>query len=89
MERKLNVGERLLWTEGRHSWAIAVGMTLQGETTVEEFQVAIRKTRQKHTLMGVRIALDKRKDPWFVSEGVPDCPIRIVNRQSDGGHKLL
>ncbi len=83
MERRLNVGEKFLWIAGPDSFPIAVSMTLRGKISVEEFRAAIKKARQKHPLMGVRIAIDKEKQPWFVSEGVPDCPLRIIDRKSD------
>ncbi len=83
MERRLNVGESFLWIAGPDSFPIAVSVTMRGEISVEGFRAAIKKARQKHPLMGVRIAIDKEKHPWFVSEGVPDCPLRIIDRKSD------
>ncbi len=83
MERKLNFSERVMWAGGSHAFVIAVCATFRGQKSVEEFQEAIRKARQKHPLVGVRVTLDKKQNPWFVSEAVPECGLRTVDRHSD------
>ena len=83
MKRRLNYFERTLWVDGLDSFAIALGITLRGHLTIVDCEEAIRKARQKHALMGVRIALGKARTPWFVSDGVPECPIRVINREGD------
>ncbi len=83
MERRLNLGEKVLWMEGTDSFSIAVSVTLRGSIIVNEIREAIKKARLRHPLMGVRIALDRENIPWFVSDGVPNCPLRLVDRTTD------
>ncbi len=60
-----------------------MSVTLRGDLSIDVFREAIKKARQKHPLMGVRVALDWEKKQWFVSKGVPECPLRVVDRKSD------
>lgn len=56
---------------------------VRGQITPTAFRQAVQRLRRKHLLLGVRISEDERGFPWFVSDDVPEIPVRTIIRQDD------
>ncbi len=61
MEQRLNLGEKVLWMEGKNLFSIAVSVTFRGDIFENEIREAIKKALLRHPLMGVRVALGPRE----------------------------
>ncbi len=59
-----------------------VSARVRGSFSESELQVALEKLRRRHPLMAVRIA-PTEDGACFTTEGVPEIPLKIVERRSD------
>lgn len=56
---------------------------IQGNITAQDIKKAVQKAREKHPLLGSRVAFDQDGKGYYRTEGVPDNQIQIVPRQDD------
>ena len=80
-ERKLIPHERRLFRVGLSN--ISMIARLKGLISKEELGDAIKKVREQHPLVGVRVYLDENYDAWFTSENVPENPLKVIQRNSE------
>jgi hypothetical protein len=80
-ERPITGFERML-TWSPYSIVTMVAR-IKGNVNTSELRDAITKLQQRHTLLRVRVKLDKNNIPWFTSENNQDLPIKIVLRKNE------
>lgn len=80
-ERKLIPHERRFFRSGISN--ISIIARLKGLISKEELGDAIKKVREQHPLVGVRVYLDENYDAWFTSENVPENPLKVIQRNSE------
>ena len=62
---------------------VAVVARIRGNVSAELLSGAVRKVRQRHRNLGVRIIEGDDHVPWFTSQGAGDIPIEVIPRESD------
>ncbi|MEH2360876.1 phthiocerol/phthiodiolone dimycocerosyl transferase family protein [Nostoc sp.] len=84
MNRLLGASEHSLWLLAQ---AIPTNVTLcaqiTGTLTNQQLTVALAKVQQRHPLLAVKIVIDYDRQPRFVSEDVPNIPLRVIERQGE------
>jgi hypothetical protein len=83
MQRKLSWVESLLWMGGLQSSIFSMVATIRGGLSLEAFQDALDKARQRHPTLSVRIVLADDHHLHITSEAVADFPIQVVQREND------
>jgi len=84
MNRLLGVSEHLRWlVDQRWSFNFALCARVRGAISVQQITDALAWVQRRHPLLGARIATEDSQQPRFVSEGVPQIPLRVVKRQGD------
>ena len=79
MNRRLTAIERTFWINGKAtSMNFALAVHVQGDLTLAQLEAALRAVRKRHPLLTVAIRPDQDGWPWYVSEGVPEIPVRVV-----------
>lgn len=53
---------------------------IKGLLSKEQLKSAVKKARQKHFLLGVRVSLDDDSAGWFTQKNVPEIPIEVIPR---------
>ena len=88
-ERKLNSFERRFFRSPNQ--IISIVARLKGYVSEADLRGAINKVRQQHPLLGVRIYMDEKSEPWYTNENVPENPLKVVQRTSvkDWNRELL
>lgn len=82
-ERKLIVGERVMYADGTRPVNCVFTVSLQGELSEERLRFALNKVQAKHPLLQARIQT-KRGRPYFLGDGLaPKIPVRVLQRKSD------
>jgi len=76
--------ERAMWLGGQIV-PINFAMTARigGDFSVEQLHATLARIRECHPLAAVRVAVDEVEGPCFVSEGVPDFPVRVLTGCGD------
>jgi len=80
-ERKLNSFERRFFRSPNQT--ISIVAKLKGYISEDHLRRAIYKVRQQHPLLGVRIYVDEKSEPWYTNENVPENLLKVVQRTSD------
>lgn len=84
MNRLLGVSEHLRWLlDQRWSFNFILSARVRGAIAVQQLTDALAWVQRRHPLLAVRIATEDGQHPRFVSEGVPNIPLRVVKRQGD------
>lgn len=84
MNRLLGVSEHLRWLlDQRWSFNFTLSARVRGAISVLQLTHALAWVQRRHPLLAVKIATDEHQQPRFVSEGVPNIPLRVVKRQGD------
>jgi len=84
MNRKLIIGERLMYVNADTSVNGAFVAKISGLISLDRLRNALNKVQKKHPLLQAKIVEDKAGIPSFTSDGsVPEIPIRIVERLTD------
>ena len=84
MNRKLILGERIMYVDGAATVNCIFTAKVRGHLTLEGLIYALGKIQQKHPLLGVVIREDENGRPYFVSDTrIPPIPVHIIERQSD------
>jgi NRPS condensation-like uncharacterized protein len=62
---------------------VVVNARLKGEVSPDLLAAAVRKARQRHRLLDVRVTVDRSGEAWFTSEGAQDIVVKVLPRPSD------
>ncbi|MHB1414810.1 MAG: condensation domain-containing protein, partial [Chloroflexota bacterium] len=62
---------------------IGVVARLHGSVDQDAVRRAIDKVRVVHPMAATRVVKDDDRDVWFHTDGVPEIPLRVVERQTD------
>jgi len=81
-ERKLNSFERRFFRSPNQT--ISIVARLKGYISEDDFKGGLKKVRQQHPFLGVRIYVDENSEPCYTNEKVPENPLKVVQRTSDG-----
>ena len=84
MKRLLGTNEHFLWLRDQR-WSVNFTMTtrIQGLITVQQLTDALTWLQHRHPLLQVKIELNQKQKPQFVSGEVPSIPLRILERKGD------
>jgi hypothetical protein len=63
---------------------VVVNVRIKGDVSPESLQTAVRRVRQRHRLLDVRVVLDRAGEAWFDAEGAQDIAVKVFPRRSDG-----
>lgn len=84
MNRKLILGERIMYVDAAATVNCIFTAKIRGAITLEGLIYALGKVQQKHPLLGVVIREDENGRPYFVSDTkIPPVPVQIVERRND------
>ncbi len=84
MNRKLILGERIMYVSSTATVNCIFTAKVRGQLTLEGLIYALAKVQQKHPLLGVVIREDEKGRPYFVSDTkIPPIPVQIMERRSD------
>ena len=84
MNRKLILGERIMYVDASATVNCIFTAKIRGAITLEGLIYALDKIQQKHPLLGVVIREDENGRPYFVSDiKIPPIPVQIVERLDD------
>ena len=84
MNRRLIIGERLMYVNADTSVNGAFVAKIRGLIALDNLRNALNKVQQKHPLLQAKIVEDQAGIPSFTSDGsVPEIPIRVVERLTD------
>ncbi|SFN52955.1 Alcohol acetyltransferase [Chitinophaga sp. YR627] len=84
MNRKLILGERIMYVDSSATVNCIFTAKVLGQLTLEGLIYALAKIQQKHPLLGVVIREDEKGRPYFVSDTkIPPIPVQITERRSD------
>ncbi len=61
----------------------AMTARIGGDFSVEQLHAALARVRERHPLATVRVAVDEVEGACFVSEGVPEFPVRVLTGCGD------
>jgi hypothetical protein len=76
--------ERAMWLGGQIvPMNFAMTVRIGGDFSVGQLHAALACVRERHPLAAVRVAADEVEGPCFVSEGVPDFPVRVLTGCGD------
>lgn len=90
MNRKLILGERIMYVDAAATVNCIFTAKVRGSITQEGLIHALDKLQQKHPLLRVVIREDERGEPYFVSDTrIPPIPLQIVDRQTDEDWKQV
>jgi hypothetical protein len=82
MRQQLGTEERMVWAYDRVApLHFTIAANIIGTLHLEGLQQALVKVQQRHSLLNVKIALDRSEIPWVVTE-TGSIPIRLVERHS-------
>ncbi|AFZ15503.1 condensation domain protein (plasmid) [Crinalium epipsammum PCC 9333] len=82
MNRLLGVSEHLRWLlDQRWSFNFILSARVTGAISVQQLTDALAWVQCRHPLLAVKIVTEDGQQPRFVSEGVPNIPLRVVKRQ--------
>ncbi|MHA1488099.1 MAG: condensation domain-containing protein [Promethearchaeota archaeon] len=56
---------------------------IKGKVTIDMLKGALEKAQKRHKLIRAHISYDESQNPLFVSNGIIDIPIKVINRGSD------
>jgi NRPS condensation-like uncharacterized protein len=85
MKRRLLFLERFIYGDGSVPKNITFTVKINGSFTAAALHNALARLQARHPLLTVGVQEDGQGRPWFVSPvPVPDIPVRIVTRISDG-----
>lgn len=62
----------------------AMAARIRGDFSLAQLRTALQKVRQRHPKLAIGITTDGSGQHVFTSEGIPEIPVHIVERQSDG-----
>jgi len=90
MNRKLILGERIMYVNSTATVNCIFTAKVRGQLTLEGLIHALAKVQQKHPLLGVVIREDEKGRPYFVSDTkIPPIPVQIKERRSDDDWQLI
>ena len=65
------------------SYMVSLRAKIIGHVPADEFKKAIEDARKRHASLAVRVGLDEDSNGWFITDNVPEIPIRVLIRQDD------
>jgi NRPS condensation-like uncharacterized protein len=84
MQRKLIIGERIMYGDGNTPLNSAFVARIRGNIQLHHLHNALSKVQAKHPLLRAGVAPGKKGLPHFVGNaGIRPIPVRIVERQQD------
>jgi NRPS condensation-like uncharacterized protein len=84
MNRKLIIGERIMYVDAKATVNCVFAAKIRGTIKEENLRTALSEIQRKHPLLRVVIREDEQGRPYFVSDTqIPSIPISIVERFSD------
>lgn len=84
MQRKLIIGERIMYGDGNTPLNSAFVARIQGDILLHNLNNALARVQAKHPLLRAGVAPGKKGLPHFVSsEQITPIPVRIVERQQE------
>ncbi|GLU52868.1 hypothetical protein Dfri01_23290 [Dyadobacter frigoris] len=84
MNRRLIVGERIMYADGLAPVNCTFTVTIKGALTGERISDALLKLQLKHPLLRANIKHDKKGFPSFVmNPDIPAIPVKVLERYDD------
>jgi NRPS condensation-like uncharacterized protein len=84
MQRKLIIGERIMYGDGNTPLNSAFVARIRGNIQLHYLHQALAKVQTKHPLLRAGVAPGKKGQPHFVSsDDIAAIPVRIVERQQE------
>jgi hypothetical protein len=84
MNRRLIVGERIMYADGLAPVNCVFAVTVEGTFTITQMRAALLKVQYKHPLLCVNISDDDKGFPSFVTNpNIPPIPVRVLPRSSE------
>lgn len=84
MNRRLIVGERIMYADGHAPVNCVFAVTVEGTFTIAQVRAALLKVQRKHPLLNVNIGHDGKGFPSFITNpNIPPIPVRILPRSSE------
>jgi NRPS condensation-like uncharacterized protein len=84
MNRKLIIGERIMYVEAKAAVNCVFTAKIRGTIQEKNLRMALSEIQRKHPLLRVVIREDEHGKPYFVSDTqIPAIPISIIERFSD------
>ncbi|NKB17471.1 MAG: hypothetical protein HC770_04170 [Pseudanabaena sp. CRU_2_10] len=84
MQRLLGASEHTAWLHDRdRPLHFVLTAQIAGEIDVTDVKRSLLCVQQKHPLLRTRIVVDKNEQPMFVSEGVSEIPLRVLERRDE------
>lgn len=80
IRRLSNLERTFLWNP--YSNAVIV-VRIRGTVSEEKFKLSLKKVRQIHPFLGVKILFDENHDAWFSTDNVPSPEVKTVSRFRD------
>lgn len=89
MNRKLIVGERIMYVDEFTPLNCVFTVKIRGGFSEELLRNALHKIQQKHYLLRTTIKEDKKGIPYFVlNDNIAEIPVRLVERNNDDDWKI-
>jgi len=84
MNRKLIVGERIMYVSATEAVNCVFTARIRGTINEDLLRMALAEVQRKHPLLRVVIREDEKGRPYFVSNTqIPAIPVQILDRHSD------
>ncbi|MFA9194942.1 condensation domain-containing protein [Flavobacterium sp. FBOR7N2.3] len=84
MKRNLMMVERIMYVDSQTPLNLVFAAKIKGNLLEENFEIALSKIQQKHSLLRAKIDDKSQKHPFFIEEKeISSIPFRIVERKSD------
>lgn len=84
MNRRLIVGERIMYADGQAPVNCTFTVTIKGALSGERISDALLKLQSKHPLLRANIKHDKKSFPSFVvNPAIPAIPVSVLERYSE------
>jgi NRPS condensation-like uncharacterized protein len=84
MRRALSPIERMIWSVSSYFQSIgSITVRIRGELSVAQMHMALARLRVRHPLLAVRV---REQHPWsahFLTEGVPELEVRVVEARAE------
>lgn len=79
--KKKLVFERLMLR--RPNMNIIIVAKIKGKITESQLKKAIKRLRQKHSILASRIEFDEEQNAWLKNNNVPEIPIEFIQKRSN------
>jgi len=84
MKRKLIIGERIMYGDGKTPLNSCFTARIRGTIFPENLQHALARMQAKHPLLRAGVVPDRKGHPCFMTnEHIPEIPVRKVPRHTD------